>query len=60
MKEKFGEFLYFIFVCVPVFCIVITAVYVGFFFYDTYNLLKKLYAKILQIIRRTDVHGRIG
>ena len=48
MKQRFkllGEFLYFIFVATPVFLIVITAVYVGFFFYDSYHLIKKLWHK---------------
>jgi hypothetical protein len=45
MKERLhllGEFLYFIFVATPIFLTVITMVYVGFFFYDIYNLIKKL------------------
>jgi len=49
MKERFnllGEFLYFIFIAIPVFTLTITAVYVGFFFYDCYNLIKKLYEKV--------------
>ena len=49
MKERFkllGEFLYFIFVATPVFLVTITAVYVGFFFYDSYNLIKKLWKKL--------------
>lgn len=49
MKQRFKiliEFLYLIFVATPVFLIVISSVYVGFFFYDCYNLIKKLYAKV--------------
>jgi hypothetical protein len=48
MKQRLyilGEFLHFIFVATPVFLMVITAVYVGFFFYDIYNLTKKLWQK---------------
>ena len=48
MKERLhllGEFMYFIFVATPIFLMVITAVYVGFFFYDIYNLTKKLWQK---------------
>jgi len=50
MKERLhllGEFMYFIFVATPIFLAVITMVYVGFFFYDTYNLTKKLWKKFL-------------
>lgn len=45
MKERMkilGEYLYFMFVCVPVFCIVMTMVYVGFFILDIYKLFKKI------------------
>jgi hypothetical protein len=45
MKQRIkllGEFLYFIFVATPVFLLTITAVYVGFFFYDIYHLIKKI------------------
>lgn len=45
MKQRLyilKELLYFIFISIPVFCIVITAVYVGFFFYDIYHLLKRI------------------
>jgi|694.fasta_scaffold00517_14 hypothetical protein len=45
MKAKFyllGELLYFVFIATPVFVIVITSVYVGFFFYDIYHLIKKI------------------
>ena len=45
MKERIkilGGFLYFIFVATPVFLLTITAVDVGFFFYDIYNLIKKI------------------
>lgn len=45
MKERFKilmEFIRFIFISVPVFVGVFTAIYVGFFFYDIYNLTKKL------------------
>jgi hypothetical protein len=40
------EFLYFIFIATPTFVIVISSVYIFFFFYDIYNLLKKYYAKV--------------
>jgi len=46
MKERLhllGEFMYFIFVATPIFLGVITMIYVGFFFYDIYNLTKKLW-----------------
>lgn len=49
MKERLillGEFMYFIFIATPIFLLTITAVYVGFFFCDCYNLIKKLYAKV--------------
>jgi len=45
MKERFnllGEFMYFIFVAIPVFVLTISAVYIGFFFYDIYHLIKKI------------------
>jgi hypothetical protein len=45
MKQRIkllGELLYFIFVATPVFLLTITAVYVGFFFYDIYHLIKKI------------------
>jgi hypothetical protein len=45
MKQRIhllGEFLYFIFVATPIFLLTITAVYVGFFFYDIYQLLKRI------------------
>lgn len=45
MKERFKilmEFIRFIFIAVPVFVGVMTTMYVGFFFYDIYNLIKKL------------------
>lgn len=48
MKQRLyilKELLHFLFVAIPVFCIVITAVYVGFFFYDIYKLSKKLWQK---------------
>lgn len=44
--KKIVEILHFVFVATPVFLIVISGVYVFFFFYDMYNLLKKLYAKV--------------
>jgi predicted membrane protein len=51
MKERFKilkEFIRFILVSLPVFVIVFTAMHVGFFFYDCYKLIKKLYEKVLQ------------
>jgi hypothetical protein len=45
MKQRIhllGEFLYFIFGATPIFLLTITAVYVGFFFYDIYQLLKRI------------------
>ena len=51
MKQRLhllGEFLYFIFVATPIFLIVISMVYVGFFMLDTYKLIKKLYEKVFQ------------
>lgn len=51
MKERLKilmEFIRFIFVSLPVFVIVFTAIHVGFFFYDCYKLIKKLYGKVLQ------------
>jgi hypothetical protein len=45
MKQRIkllGELLYFFFIATPVFLLTITAIYVGFFFYDTYNLIKKI------------------
>lgn len=48
MKERLyilREFLHFIFIAIPVFVMVITMVYVGFFFYDCYNLIKKLWKR---------------
>ncbi len=49
MKERLkllSEFMYFIFIATPIFLLTITAVYVGFFIYDCYHIIKKLYAKI--------------
>ena len=49
MKQRLyilANFLHFIFLAVPVFVLTITAVYVGFFFYDCYHIIKKLYAKL--------------
>lgn len=51
MKKKLymiRELLHFIFIAIPVFCAVITMVYAGFFFYDTYKLFKKIYEKVFQ------------
>jgi len=48
MKKRLillGEFFYFIFVATPIFVAVITMVYVGFFFVDTYKLFKNIYEK---------------
>ena len=45
MKQRIhllGEFLYFIFVATPIFLLTITAIYVGFFFYDIYQFLKRI------------------
>ena len=50
MKERFKilkEFIRFILVSLPVFVIVFTAMHVGFFFYDCYKLIKKLYEKVI-------------
>jgi hypothetical protein len=41
--EMLVEFLYIMLVCLPAGAIVITAVYVGFFIKDIYNLNKKLW-----------------
>lgn len=61
MKKHFyvlKELLHFLFVAIPVFCAVITMVYVGFFFYDTYKLIKNIYEKAFQINRRGSVSER--
>lgn len=45
MKERFKilmEFIHFIFIATPVFVVVMTTMYVGFFLYDIYKLIKKL------------------
>lgn len=42
------EFIRFIFIALPVFVIVYTAMHVGFFIYDCYKLIKKLHGKVLQ------------
>lgn len=63
MKQRLkllGEFLYFIFVATPIFLIVISMVYVGFFFYDIYNLTKKAYEKVFKKHGRPAVHERNG
>ena len=49
MKKWFyilREMAHFFFVAIPIFLLVMGMVYVGFFFYDAYKLIKKSYAKI--------------
>lgn len=49
MKERLKilmDFIRFIFISLPIFVIVYTAIHVVFFFYDCYKLTKKLYAKV--------------
>ena len=58
--KLFGEFLYFIFVATPIFLIVISMVYGGFFIYDIYNLIKKAYEKVFKKHGRHAVHERNG
>ncbi len=46
MKERFNillDFIRFIFIGFPVFLIVYTIMHIGFFFYDIYNLTKKIW-----------------
>ena len=51
MKQRLkllGEYLYFMLVAIPIFCCVITGIYLGYFILDTYKLIKKSYEKVLQ------------
>lgn len=43
-----GELLYFLFIAIPIFCLVITMVYGGYFILDTYKLIKKAYEKVFK------------
>ena len=44
-----GELLYFLLVAIPIFCVVITGVYAGYFVMDSYKLIKKCYEKIFKV-----------
>lgn len=41
-----GCIAYFFLIAIPIFMAVISSIYIGFFFYDLYKSIKKLYAKI--------------
>jgi hypothetical protein len=41
-----GCVAYFFLIAVPIFVAVISSIYIGFFFYEAYKHIKKVYAKI--------------